>query len=104
MRILFDECVPRPLRRFLSGHAIKTVQEMGWGRVKNGALLSLAEPDFELLLTSDKNLRYQQNLTGRTIAILILPTNDWTNIRPNAAKIAVAITQIRPGEFRELSF
>ena len=104
MKILFDECVPRPLRRFLPGNEIKTVQEMGWGRVKNGDLLALAEPDFELLLTSDKNVRYQQNLTGRTIAIIILPTNDWTIIGPHAASIGAAIARIRRGDFYELSF
>lgn len=104
MSILFDECVPRPLRRLLPEQRIRTTQEMGWSRCQNGELLALAEPHFGLLVTTDKNLRYQQNLTGRRIAILVLPTTDWTVIRPKAADVAAAIAQMQPGEFRELSF
>lgn len=75
MKILFDECVPLPLARQLDGHECISVQRCGWGGAKNGELLRLAETQFELFLTADQNIYYQQNLTGRRIAILILSTN-----------------------------
>ena len=59
MRILLDACVPRPLRKLLSGHSIRTAQEMGWGQLKNGALLSEAESNFDVFITKDQNLKYQ---------------------------------------------
>lgn len=65
MTILLDECVPRPLKRFLTGHSVHTAQQAGLGGYKNGQLLKAAEGAFDLLLTSDQNLRYQQNLSGR---------------------------------------
>ena len=69
MRILLDECVPRPLRRELAGHDVRTIREMGWAGKKNGELLSLmAGAGFEVLLTVDQNLRYQQNLTAAGVA------------------------------------
>ena len=74
--ILFDTCVPRPLRNCLAGHNVRRAQQQGWGGLKNGELLRAAEVDgFEVFVTSDKNLSYQQNLSGRQIAILVLPTN-----------------------------
>ena len=79
MKVLLDGCVPRPLRLYLVGHIISTAQEMGWGELKNGNLLRVAEEKFELFITSDKNLKYQQKVAGRKIAILSLPTNDWPN-------------------------
>ena len=65
MKVLVDECVPLKLVRLLTGHEFTTAQEKGWGSFKNGRLLALAEPAFELFLTSDRNLQYQQNLKGR---------------------------------------
>ena len=76
MRILLDECVPWPLHRLLSGHECTTAQRRGWGGFKNGALISLAEGEFDLFITADQNLRYQQNLAGRRLPILQLSTND----------------------------
>jgi hypothetical protein len=64
MIILLDACVPRPLRNFLRPHAVHTAQEMGWGQLKNGALLKEEEPRFDVFITSDQNLRYQQNIAG----------------------------------------
>ena len=75
MKILLDECTPRLLKRLLSGFEISTVQEMGWTGVTNGALLRQAEDQFDVFITTDKNLRYQQNLTGKQLAIVQLPTN-----------------------------
>lgn len=79
MRILLDECVPVQVRNALVGHEVATAQKLGWGGISNGELLQLAEQNgFELFIVADKNLRYQQNLTGRKLAILEL----WTNHRP----------------------
>lgn len=74
MRILPDECTPRILKRKLSGLAISTVQEMKWSGTKNGALLDLDEGQFDVFITTDKNLRYQQNLAGRRLAFILLPS------------------------------
>ena len=63
MRVLFDTCVPRPLRKSLPRHDVKTAQEMGWDRLRNGDLIQMAEKAFDVLITSDQNLKYQQNLT-----------------------------------------
>jgi Domain of unknown function (DUF5615) len=79
VRILLNECVPRPLRKLLVGHEVSTAQEAGLGGIENGELLRRAEGKFDLFVTADKNLRYQQNLTGRKIAILELPTPDWND-------------------------
>ena len=69
MRVLLDECVPRPLREELAGHEVKTVGEAGWAGIKNGALLRLAATPFDALVTVDRNLEYQQNFFGLTIAV-----------------------------------
>lgn len=102
MNVLFDGCVPRPLRRSLLGHTVETAPELGWGALQNGDLLRVAEERFDLLLTADQNLRYQQNLKGRRIAILVLPTNDWTVLREHTQRIAAAVNTMSPGSFREL--
>ena len=75
MKILLDECTPHVLKKLLTGFEIKTVQDQGWSGVTNGALLRLAERQFDVFLTSDQNLKYQQNLAGRQLAIIQLPTN-----------------------------
>ncbi|MEI6233214.1 MAG: DUF5615 family PIN-like protein [Planctomycetota bacterium] len=72
MKILFDENVPRRLKRFLPGHDVLTVQEIGWGSIKNGALLKKADPVFDVLITVDKNIQYQQNFTGFKISVVTL--------------------------------
>ena len=76
MRTLLDECVPWSMHKILAGHECVTAQMCGWGGVKNGDLLRLAETRFELFITSDQNIRYQQNLSGFRAAILELSTND----------------------------
>ena len=102
MKILLDECVPWPLHRLLSSHECRNAQQCGWGGIKNGRLLQLAEKDFDLFITSDQNLRYQQNLAGRHIAILELSTNKLRRIEASAELIRSAIAAIQPGEFRRL--
>jgi hypothetical protein len=101
MNVLLDACVPRPLRKFLPDHTVRTAQEMGWGKLKNGVLLQAVEPQFEAFLTSDKNLKYQQNIAGRKLAVLVLPTNDWTTIRTKTDEIAAKVAGLKPGDFIE---
>lgn len=102
MRIVLDEYVPWPMHKFLSGHDCITAQQRGWGAIKNGDLLELAERDFDLFITSDQNIHYQQNLAGRRIAILELSTNDYRRIQAAAGLIQNAIATIKSKEFRHL--
>ncbi len=103
MKILFDQGTPAPLRHTLAGHTIATAYEMGWATLENGELLSAAEASFDALITTDQNLRHQQNLTGRRLAILVLPTASWPVIQLHLSKIAAAVHALRPGDFIELS-
>jgi hypothetical protein len=102
MRILLDECVPWPMHKLLVGHECTTAQKRGWGGIKNGDLLRLAEGEFDLFITSDQNLRYQQNLAGSRIAVLELSTNKLRRIRAAASEIQSAVAAIQPGGFRRL--
>lgn len=102
MRILLDECVPWPMRRLLTGHEYTTAQKRGWGGVKNGDLIRLAEGEFDLFITSDQNLRYQQNLVGRRLPILVLSTNDLRRILASEHEIVAAVVSMRQGQFVEL--
>jgi predicted nuclease of predicted toxin-antitoxin system len=78
MRILFDQGAPHPLRHCLSNHDVETCQERGWSEVENGALLELAEREgFDVFVTTDQDLRYQQNLAGRRLAIVVLMSASW---------------------------
>ena len=104
MKVLLDACVPRPLRRFLPDHSIHTAQEMGWGQLKNGALLQEAEIQFEAFITTDQNLKYQHKLVGRRLAILVLPTNDWATIRTRVQEIAARVATLKQGDFVELDW
>lgn len=103
MTILLDECVPWPMHALLTDHRCTTASKRGWGGTKNGDLLRLAEAEFDLFITADQNIRYQQNLAGRRIAILELSTNDLRRIRAAASTINAAVTSIKPGEFRQLA-
>jgi predicted nuclease of predicted toxin-antitoxin system len=103
VKILFDECVPRTLKRSLSGHFVRTAQQAGFAGFKNGHLIAAAEEEFDLLITTDKNLRYQQNLKTRTIAILLLPTNNSKRIVTITENILAAIHKIKPSQFIELT-
>ena len=103
MRILLDECVPWPMHQLLTGHSCSTVQSCGWGGVKNGELLQLAEAEFDLFITADQNIRYQQNLTNRKIAILELSTNDIGRIQSARLLIEETIAVIGHNEFKQLT-
>ena len=102
MKILLDECVPWPLHKLLSGHECTNPQKCGWAGIKNGDLLHFAESRFDLFITADKNLRYQQNLEGRKLAILELSTNDWISIQENFALILAALGSVKPGDYLTL--
>ena len=102
MKVLVDECVPLKLVRLLSGHEFVAALAKGWGSFKNGRLLALAESEFDIFLTCDRNIAYQQNLTGQKIAILAISTNHWPILKPNAAKVQAALDKIKPGEFKPL--
>lgn len=104
MRVLFDQGTPVPLRRALTGHTISTTFEMGWAELDNGDLLNAAEAAFDALITTDQNLRYQQHLSGRQLAILVLPTTSWPILQTHVAEVVAAVNGLRAGEFRELSF
>jgi hypothetical protein len=104
MRILFDQGTPLPLRRFLAGHEVATAFEKSWAELTNGDLLRLAEAEFDLLITTDQNLRYQQNPAGRKLAILVLPTTSWPKIWRHVQVVMDAVNQIQPGEYREVAW
>jgi predicted nuclease of predicted toxin-antitoxin system len=103
MKILLDECTPRLLKRLLSEFEISTVQDMGWTGVTNGALLAMAEGEFDVFVTTDKNLRYQQNLTGRRLAIIELPTNQVPVVASLVPAIREVLINIEVGELVEMS-
>ena len=102
MRILFDQGTPVPLRRCLPGHTVSTAYEMGWSNLTNGDLLAQAESLFDLMLTTDQNLRYQQNLQGRKLAIVVLPTTNWPEIQQHTSEVASAISGMKLGDYLDL--
>ena len=99
MRVLLDECFPRALRVELPGHEVTTVAEAGWAGVKNGALLQLAATRFEVLLTVDRNLEYQQNFSSLMIAVIVVnaPSNDVEILRPLMPKVLEALRKAKSG-------
>lgn len=104
MNILFDQGTPVPLRRYLSGHTVKTAYEQGWSDLSNGDLLQAAEnAGFEVLVTTDQNLRYQQALRQRHIAIVVLLSTSWPKIRLQADNISIAVNSVQPGGYVEIS-
>ena len=102
MRILFDQGTPAPLCQHLPEHTVATAFEMGWPRLANGDLLAEAEDRFDVLVTTDQSLRYQQNLAARRIAVLVLPFASWPKLRTHTTDIATAIGALRPGDYVEL--
>ena len=93
MRIVFDKNVPVGVRRFLSKHEVRTFVEMQWHpQLENGELLKVAEASgFDVMVTSDQNIRYQQNLTGRKLALVVLGSNIWPVVRDHGAAIAARV-------------
>jgi hypothetical protein len=105
VRILFDHCVPAPLRRSLGAHEVKLTSEMGWQGLTNGDLIAQAEGNgFDLLISTDKNIRYQQTVTRRSIAILVLLKQNWPELQPHVGIVSRTVNEMQPGTFHEISF
>ena len=103
MKVLFDQGTPAPLRDHLSEHRVDTLAAKGWSDKDNGELLDLAEREgYEVLVTTDQNLRHQQNLTGRRIGIVVVLSTAWPAVRLRAGAIREAIAAVRAGEVREV--
>lgn len=102
MKILLDECVLLPVREILNHHDCRTAQQMGWTNIENGVLLDLVEGEFDLFITADQGVRYQQNLTGRKIAILELSTNKLRLIQAAASQIKDTVDSLRSAEFSRI--
>jgi hypothetical protein len=105
MRLLFDQGTPVPLRNHLPGHTVETAYERGWAGLSNGELLARAEAEgFDALVTTDQNLRYQQNLAGRKIGVVVLMTTSWPRIRGRVELVAHAVDNLLPGSYEEIAF
>ena len=103
MRILFDQGTPVPLRRQLTDHDVATAFEQGWSDLSNGSLLDTAEQaGFELLITTDGNLQYQQNLADRRIAIIVLRSASWPRIQKAISAIQDAVNRASAGSYEEI--
>lgn len=101
MRVLLDECVPRKLRSELQEHEVVTVTERGWSGIENGELLALAETEFDVFLTVDQNLKYQQNLTSIKIGLILLvaQNNSYKALSPLMSKVRGSLDTVKRGEF-----
>ena len=105
MKILFDQGTPVPLRTHLTNHTVETAYERGWNNLKNGDLLARAEAErFDVIVTTDQNLRHQQNLSGRSISVVVLMTTSWPRIKGNVALLTRAIDGLPPGSYEEVAF
>jgi len=103
MLILFDQATPVPIRGYLVGHTVRTAWERGWSTLRNGDLLLAAEAaGFELLLTTDKNIRHQQNLSERRIAIVVLGRQQWPELQPHVQRVVDAVDAAMPGSYAEV--
>jgi hypothetical protein len=103
VRVLFDQGVPVPLRASLTQHEVVTSYERGWSLLKNGELLDAAEQEgLDLLVTTDLNLKYQQNLKVRRIAIIVLSTPSWPRIQLVLAKVVQAVDGASSGQYVEV--
>ncbi len=103
MKILFDQGTPVPLRRQLGNHQVDTAYERGWSKLLNGDLIDIAEREgYQLLITTDQSLQYQQNLGERRIAVLVLLSTSWPRIRLKADEIVRAVGEIGDGDYAEV--
>jgi hypothetical protein len=104
MRRLFDQGTPVPLRAYLEGHTVDTAYELGWAVLRNSELLNAAEEaGYDLLVTTDQNLKHQQNLRGRRLAILVLLSTSWPSIRAHVQTIVQTIQAMQVGEYVEFA-
>ncbi len=104
MLVLFDNGTPRNLARYLiDRHTVTEARARAWSELENGELLAAAEAvGFEVIVTTDRNLRYQQNLAGRTIAVVVLGKGRWTLIKPHVAEVVAAVNAATPGSYAEV--
>jgi len=103
MLILFDNNTPRGLARFLPGHSVEEARIRGWDQLANGELIAAAEQaGFDVMVTADKNIRYQQKLEARKLALVVLEHSQWPMVKLVAAKIAAAVNAARPGSYSEV--
>ena len=104
MKILFDQGTLAPLRRYLDGHSVDTAYERGWSELRNGDLLEEAEKSgYELLITTDQNMRYQQNLAGKRLGILVLLSTSWPRIQLRIGDVKDVVDGMQPGDYGEVS-
>ena len=105
MKILFDQGTPVPLRRHLHPGQVDTAAEMSWSELSNGELLAAAElAGFDLLITTDQNLRYQQNLAQRRIGVIVLMSTSWPRIAQNVKEVVAAVREMPQGGYAEVKF
>jgi len=103
MLVLFDQATPVPIRPWLEGHTVRTAFQQGWDKLKNGELLAAAEQaGFHLFLTTDKNMRYQQNLASRKIAVVVLGQQQWPHVGPHIQRVVDAVNAATPGTVTEV--
>jgi len=104
MRVLFDQATPVPIRPFLKGHTVTTAAQQGWDKFRNGELLSAAEEaGFEVFVTPDKNMRYQQNLDRRKIAVVVIGNPQWPVLRLHVERVVRAVDSATPGTYTEVN-
>jgi predicted nuclease of predicted toxin-antitoxin system len=104
VKVLFDQGTPLPLRKVLPEHTVESAYERGWSALQNGDLIAAAEQaEFEVLVTTDRNLKYQQNLTNRKVAIVVLLSASWPRIQLAVPAIAQAIAAATPGSYSEVT-
>ena len=103
MKILFDQGTPVPLRRYLRPHEVMTAYELGWSTLQNGFLISQAEAaGFDVLVTTDKNWKYQQNLSERRLAVVVLLSTSWPKIQAKVSEVVVAVHGASKGSYTEV--
>ncbi|MBI4178269.1 hypothetical protein HY522_02445 [bacterium] len=105
MKILFDQGTPSPLRNFFQNHSVVTVFEKGWNQLKNGDLIRMAEDEgFDVFVTTDSNLKHQQNLRNRSIAIVALLSTSWPKIQKKTALVVATVETATKGSYFEVTF
>ncbi|HVG10802.1 MAG TPA: hypothetical protein VNM67_24075 [Thermoanaerobaculia bacterium] len=103
MKVLFDQGTPVPLRRHLRSHQVTTVYELDWSTLQNGALISQAEAaGFDVLVTTDRNWKYQQNLSERRLAVVVLLSTSWPRIQAKVSAVAIAVDEATIGSYTEV--
>ncbi|HEY2290818.1 MAG TPA: hypothetical protein VGM86_08970 [Thermoanaerobaculia bacterium] len=103
MKVLFDQGTPVPLRRYLRTHEVTTVYELGWSTLQNGSLISQAEAaGFDVLITTSKNWKYQQNLRERSLAVVVLLSTSWPKIQAKVSEVVVAVDGATKGSYTEV--